>query len=85
MIHFAGIDVQVGALLRQRCSWCGVVLNDYNLDLVAVPVDQPGRPPTWEVSALVQVEGNVAWVVEHVRGERLPAGTCADLDPSATV
>jgi hypothetical protein len=86
MIHFAGIDVQIGQLIRQRCSWCGAVLADYNLALVAVPIGQPGPPAMWPAGALVEMEGNAAWIVDQPEGELigtprgLPAGTCADIE-----
>lgn len=35
--HIAGLDVQVGRYLRQRCAWCGAMLSDYDLARVAVP------------------------------------------------
>ena len=61
------------------------MLIDLNLELVAVPVDQPGRPATWPISALVEHDGNAAWTVDHEDGADLPAGTCADIHPDATL
>lgn len=76
MIHFAGVDIQIGPLLRQRCSWCGEVLVEYNLLLTAVPEGQEGRPGTWPISSLVMVDGGLSYVVEHTDGEKLPENTC---------
>lgn len=90
VVHIAGVDVEVhtraGALLRQRCSWCGAVLVDYNLAQVAAPVGQPGRPGTWPVGALVAVDGAASWVEEARPGpfDGLPDGACANLDPEVT-
>lgn len=88
MIHIAGLDVQVGSHLRQRCSWCGALLIDYALDRIAVAVPEdgsdPGGPGTWAVGALVQVEGNASWVVDHEDGQPLPAGSCGQLDHEVT-
>ena len=80
MIHFAGVDVQVGPLLRQRCSWCGELLIDYNLDRVMVPVGQKGGPSAWPISALVEVVGPMSTVVDHPADGQLPAGSCADIE-----
>jgi len=85
IVHIAGVDVQVGALLRQRCSWCGAVLIDYDLDRIAVPVGQDPRPATWPVGELVARDGVASYIVEHVDGADLPAESCARLDPAVTV
>lgn len=82
--HVAGLDVQVGRFLRQRCAWCGAVLSDYDLARVAVPEGQDLRPAMWTVGALVAIDGAAAWVVEHEDGAELPAGACAQLDPAVT-
>jgi hypothetical protein len=81
VVHIAGADLQVGDRLRQRCCWCGVVLVDYALDRVAVPEGQDPRPATWPTGALVEVDGNVSWVVPYEEGQPLPANACAKLDP----
>lgn len=83
--HIAGLDVQVGPYLRQRCAWCGAVLSDYDLTRVAVPEGQNPRPAMWEVSVLVAVDGIASWVVEHEDGADLPENACALLDPAVTV
>lgn len=36
LTHLAGVDVQIGTQLRQRCSWCGAVLIDEDLSMTAV-------------------------------------------------
>lgn len=77
VVHFAGPDVAVDALLRQRCAWCGAVLVDYDLRRVAVPVGQDEKTPgTWPVGALVQVDGPMSQLVEPVPGQ-LPDHACA--------
>lgn len=84
MIHIAGVHIQVGSLLRQRCGWCGATLLDFDLDRVAVPAGQDPRPATWPVGDLIAVDGNLSTVVPHDDGDSLPAGACARLDPSVT-
>lgn len=82
--HIAGLDVQIGQLLRQRCGWCGATLIDEDLSRVAVPVGQNPRPPIWEVGGLVTVDGSASYTVPHVAGDQLPAGSCTGLDPEVT-
>lgn len=84
ILHIAGVHVTVGNRLRQRCAWCGAVLIDYDLALVAVPVGQEGAPAVWPVGDLVLVDGHVSALVEHVDGEPVPEGACARLDPEVT-
>jgi hypothetical protein len=84
-VHIAGIQVKVGSRVRQRCAWCGVVLDDVDLNLVAVPVDQPdGGVPEWRVGSLVAIDGGMAWSVQHEEGDAVPEGCCARLDPTIT-
>lgn len=40
-IHIAGLDVLVGALMRQRCAWCGEILEDRDLAAERVLVEAP--------------------------------------------
>jgi hypothetical protein len=82
--HIAGVQVQVGSRLRQRCSWCGAVLCDYDLTRIAVPIGQDPTPGMWETGRLVEVDGNLSRVVEHEDGAELPAGACAQLDDEVT-
>lgn len=88
IIHIAGLDVQVGAQLRQRCSWCGAVLLDYDLTRVASVV-APGEvwsgPSTWPVGALIETDGCMSSVVEHDPDKDvLPDACCAKLPAELT-
>lgn len=83
-MHIAGADVQVGPLLRQRCAWCGALLQDYDLGRVAVPAGQDPRPALWPMGVLVAVDGPASWIVEHQDGAELPPTACAQLDPGVT-
>jgi hypothetical protein len=75
--HIAGAQVQIGSHLRQRCSWCGVILGDYDLDRIAVPDGQDPRPGLWETGKLVHVDGPLSRIVAHEDGAELPADACA--------
>lgn len=76
VIHVAGVDVQVGLQLRQRCAWCGIILLDYALDRVATLEGQDPRPATWPPGALVEVRGDASWRVPYIAGDQLPANAC---------
>lgn len=77
VVHFAGPDIRINNLLRQRCAWCGLALIDYDLDLVAVPDGHDGSPSTWPIGGLVAVDGPASWTVEHDAADPLPDKTCS--------
>lgn len=85
IIHIACVQVQVGSRLRQRCSWCGAVLCDYDLERIAVPEGQDPTPAMWQPGVLVAVDGNASYVVEHENGADLPPEACACLDHEVTL
>ena len=85
VVHFAGLDIQVGQHLRQRCAWCGAVLLDYDLTRIAVPTGQDPRPSTWTVGTLVQVDGNISCEVPHEDGQQIPTNSCGQLPADVTV
>lgn len=74
--HIAGVLITLDEqLMRQRCAWCDHVLIDYDLSRIAVPVDQPGPPASWEQGALVAVDGGASWAVGGP-GDQLPDDFC---------
>lgn len=82
VVHIAGLVINLGGHLRQRCAWCGAVLDDVDLVFTAVPIEQAGQPwPSWPEGGLVAVLGNVRWVSES---DPLPVGLCASIDPAVT-
>jgi hypothetical protein len=90
MVHVAGAPVQVGSHLRQRCSWCGAMMIDVELSLIAVPVGQEDDYPTWGVGELIETSGldphagGATWVHQHEDGDPVPDNCCAKLPPEAT-
>ncbi|MEU4804342.1 hypothetical protein [Actinosynnema sp. NPDC023587] len=85
VVHIAGNDVRVDHLLRQRCSWCGLTLVDYDLTRVAVPEGHDPTPATWPVGGLVLVDGNMKATVGGIGQDvKLPANACALIDPTVT-
>jgi len=82
--HIAGTDLTLdGRYRRQRCAWCGAVLADYDLSLVAVPEGQDPSPAMWEPGHLVRVEGNWSADVGDDTA-KIPGDSCAMLDPAVT-
>lgn len=84
--HIAGPDIVIGGRrLRQRCSWCGAVLLDYDLANVAVQVE-PGEeqqsPSTWPVGRLVQVDGGCSTLLDET--DELPEDACGKVDDEVT-
>ena len=86
IVHIAGLDVTVdGVRYRQRCAWCGTVLFDHDLSMMAVPVGQDHEPcPRWEPGALVGVDGGVSYVVPDPADGKLPDHACARLPHDLT-
>lgn len=78
--HLAGLEVVIGnRYYRQRCSWCGQELVDYDVALIAVPVGQDPTPAFWPVGSLVRQAGALWTVVEpDVRDEatQTPEDAC---------
>lgn len=91
-VHIAGVDVQVGSRLRQRCSWCGATLVDYDLTRLSRPLEpgedadnpEPWKPATWPVGELVLVHGHYSHTVPHEDGAQLPENACASMDHEVT-
>lgn len=82
VIHIAGLVINIGGHLRQRCAWCGAVLDDVELAMTAVPIEQAGQPyPSWPEGGLVAVLGNARWTVANFTES---TGLCASLDPAVT-
>lgn len=89
VIHIAGLVVVSGTQLRQRCAWCGAIIDDKNLAGLAVAL-HPGETevapyPSWPVGALIGKCGPATYVIRQEDDEALPDGCCAKLDPEVTV
>jgi hypothetical protein len=81
MIHIVGLDIRIGTRVRQRCAWCGYLIEDVDLSCLMAPEGtSPWRP--WSPGELLEVvEGNPRGrsVVKHESGP-LPDGMCVDID-----
>jgi hypothetical protein len=91
-IHVAGLTVTVeGQRLRQRCAWCGTIMIDVDLTLVAVQEGDQSGYPTFPTSALVEMSDDrgVMYVVAEASGTgessgRIRPNSCMILDPDVT-
>lgn len=82
VVHVAGLVINLGGHLRQRCAWCGALLDDVELVLTAGLIEHADQPyPTWPEGGLVAVDGGMRWTVQS---DPLPEGLCARLDPAVT-
>ncbi len=62
LTHIAGPAITISGYRRQRCSWCGTVIDEVDLTRVAVacePDEQAGTVPTWPEGQQVRTDGNV--------------------------
>lgn len=97
VVHIVGLGVQVGMVRRQRCSWCGALLQEDDFSRMAWTLNpdgtDPGPPGCWPVGELVAVDGPVTRVVPRDEWpdsatdpdeKRLPDRCCAMLDPAVT-
>lgn len=76
-VHIAGLRLEIGHHVLQRCAACGMVLAD-NTN-VAMPIEPDGKEPTfptWPIGELVEVEGNRMSVIPHKDGDQLPGSFC---------
>lgn len=88
--HIAGADVSIGGRrVRQRCSWCGAILLDYDLASMAVAMpdtgEDPESPGTWPIGRLVRVTGTnprVTTVLDE--SDTLPDDACGRIDDAVT-
>ncbi len=73
---------------RQRCAWCGAVIDDVDLSSLHVAA-QPGETepapyPSWPGGAFVSTFGNATWVETVEDPANPPATACVRLDPDVT-
>lgn len=80
LVHYVGPVVRIGPFRRQRCMWCGAIVDEVDLSRVAMPIpegkteeqaraDGDFEPPTWQVAAWVGVDGGVRWVERSVEDD----------------
>lgn len=87
IVHIAGPTLVVNGQQRQRCSWCGALLCDDDLDHVASVVDGPfpgSGPACWPVGEYVAEDGAYWFVMRPADPDDLPETACARLPHELT-
>jgi hypothetical protein len=93
IIHLAGPVITFGPVQRQRCAWCGAVIEEWNIERVGMleadrPPERQGEPvehdelPRWE--GLVAIDGCARWRVDEPEDHEAPERSCFVLLPSET-
>lgn len=99
-VHVAGVALTFGPYLRQRCAWCGATLIDLDVSQLAFSIpegkteeqaraDGDFTPATWEITALIAIDGHATYVVDPIpsdtgEGFTVPDDCCMRLDPAVT-
>jgi hypothetical protein len=95
LVHLAGPPIRAANVIRQRCAWCGALLDEKDLDRIAMRVgdpplvDEDGKPTGGWVG-LVGVSTNAdgsfvaMWAVPEPDDEKIPKDSCMALDPAVT-
>lgn len=91
IVHFAGPVMTFGSVSRQRCAWCGALIQEYDLRRVAVeessrPPERRGKPLDvdelgWWEKCLVAVDGPAKWRVDEPEDGKAPDRSCMQLLP----
>jgi len=83
MTHIAAQQVVIcGRYVRQRCAWCGEVLEDVDLSNLAFENSEDAKNPypEWPAGALIGVDGNCRYIVSPEVEGTMPDDCCALLD-----
>lgn len=88
IIHFAGQDMTFGTIQRQRCLWCGALIDERDFSRMATQI-QPGESEEQAVEAmrrtrwsgLVAVDGGARWAVDDPEDGKAPDRSCMVLLP----
>lgn len=93
--HLAGPVIEYnhedGTVIHQRCSWCGVMLEDLNLSRVMVREGDPAPGGGWPTGQFIDVDkpdgpdsGGVMSVVDWTHPNPVPANACLRLPLEVT-
>lgn len=82
IVHIVGPVTDIGPRRRQRCTWCGTILLDYDLTRIALQRDDDAAP-AFPAGALLEVDGNCRAVLAHEDGAPLPANACDAVETEA--
>jgi hypothetical protein len=97
LVHWAGIAARAGSVIRQRCCWCGALIEEIDLERIAVQttviggpavefVDAEGKPKDrWQgLVAISEGFPTVKWAVDEPADGKIPADSCMALDVAVT-
>ncbi len=81
-------------MVRQRCAWCGALIDELDLDRLAIPegdpplINEDGTPRNrWAGLVAVDVQEGVItakWAVDDPADGKIPGDSCMALDPAVT-
>jgi hypothetical protein len=84
IIHFAGPTLRIGSVVRQRCLWCGALIEELDLDRIAVaddPAADGGGLFTARWRGLVGVDGAARFAVDDPPDGKVPDRACSEVLP----
>jgi hypothetical protein len=96
LVHLAGPAVRAANVVRVRCSWCGALVEEQDVDRVEWSgggghpfIDENGDPRLrWQglVAISTADDGAVVgkWAVDDPADGKIPGDSCMALDPAVT-
>lgn len=91
LVHLAGPSITYGSVNRQRCAWCGALIDERDFERMAVQVDATASAEVQQEEAnralelkwegFVAIDGNVRWAVDTPEDGRAPERSCMRLLP----
>lgn len=86
IVHIAAPPVAVEGVIRQRCAWCGALIEEKDTANMAVAVDptaskevqqeETNRAVQSRWTGLVAIDGHVRWAVDEPEDGRAPERSC---------
>lgn len=94
IVHLAGPVITFGTVQRQRCAWCGALIDERDHSRMATPVDPTASEEVQREEAtraielkwqgFVAVDGHVRWAVPEPDDGKAPEHSCMRLDEAVT-
>lgn len=86
--HIAGLNLQTGSWVRQRCAWCGVIITEVDLARLgpeqSYKIVEIGRPVQVTIGAFMTTLQMVEQESVEGGGFKLPENACMKLPPELT-
>lgn len=86
IVHLAGPPVTFGTFRRQRCLWCGALIDEIDLNNISRQIlpgedpNEPWEPSSWPVGEQIAMAGTwptTTWVVTSKPSDEDPEATKA--------